>query len=144
MPRWLKISVVLGASGALFVGLVIGGFVLWLHANRDQLRAKGRAAEAEGKQYGLDKSSHACIDESLTRLARTHGFWEQAVLGMFLKSCVQSAPSDPTLCEGVPATDDIWKTATWRNQFCAAHGKPGDQDCCNLVARIQEVCHPTP
>lgn len=144
MPRWFKILFVFGASGAVFLALVIGGFVWWLHDNRDQLRAKGVAAEAEGKEFGVGKSSVACIDESLTRLPRTHGFWEQAVLGMFMKSCVQSAPSDPALCEGVPAASDIWKTATWRNQFCAAHGKPGDQDCCNLVAKIQEVCHPEP
>jgi hypothetical protein len=144
MPTWLKVVLIVGGSGALLLALVIGGFAWWLNANRDDLRAKGLAAQAEGQQYGTGKTSQACIDESLKRLDRTDGFMQRAVLGMFLKSCLQSAPSDPALCTGVPATSEILRSATWRNDLCAAHGKPGDQGCANLVGMIQEVCRPTP
>jgi hypothetical protein len=144
MPRWLKILLIIGASGALLLVLAIGGLAWWLNANRGELRQKGIAVEAEGTQYGLGKSSDACIDESLTRLERTRGIVQQALLGIFLKGCLRSAPRDPALCVGVPATSEIMQSATWRNDSCAAHGKRGDQACANLLGMIQEVCHPTP
>jgi hypothetical protein len=144
MPRWLKILLIFGASGALLLCLAIGGFAWWLHANGGALREKGIAFEAEGKEFGLGKSSDACIDESLTRLERTRGIVQQALLGIFLKGCLRSAPRDPALCVGVPATSEILKSATWRNDICAAHGKRGDQACANLLGAIQDVCHPTP
>jgi hypothetical protein len=144
MPRWLKLLLIVGASGALLLGLAIGGFAWWLNANRGELREKGIAVEAEGKQFGLAKSSHECIDESLTRLERTRGIVQQALLGTFLKGCLRSAPRDPALCMGVPATSEILRSATWRNEVCVAHGKRGDQGCANLLGTIQEVCHPTP
>jgi hypothetical protein len=141
VPRWLKILLIVGASGALLLALAIGCFAWWIHANRAELREK---AEAPGKQYGLGKSSHACIDESLTRLERTSGIMQGARLGIFLRSCLRSAPRDPELCVGVPATSEILQSDTWRNGICAAHGKPGDQPCAHLVGMIQEVCHATP
>lgn len=140
MPRWLKILLVLGASGALLLGLAIGGFVWWFDANRGALREKGMAAEAEGKQYGLGKSSRSCIDESLHRLERADGMMQQALLGAFLKGCLRGAPSDPALCVRVPAKKEIFQSATWRNDTCAAYGKPGNQACFNLVGMIQEFC----
>jgi hypothetical protein len=133
---------ILGTSGALLLALAIGGFVWWLIANRAELRQKGIAAQAEGKQYGVDKSSHACVDESLTRLDRTGGIIQQTMLGMFLKGCLRSAPRDPALCVGVPATSEMLQSAIWRTDTCAAHGKPGDEACARLFGMIQEVCHP--
>jgi hypothetical protein len=144
MPRWLKIVLVVGASGALFFGIVIGGFAWWFRANRAELRERGKAAEAEGKQYGLGKSSNACIDESLARVASTRGIMQQALLGVFMRGCLEGAPRDPALCVGVPATSEMMKSATWRNETCAARGKRGDQACFELVGTIQEVCHPSP
>jgi hypothetical protein len=143
MPRWLKILLVIGASGVLLLGLAIGGFVWWLNANREEFRKDGLAAEAEGERYGLGKSSPACIDESLTRLERS-SFLQQALLSIFLKSCLHSAPRDPALCAGVPATSEMVRSAFWRNEICAAHGKPGDQACARLLGAIQDVCHPKP
>jgi hypothetical protein len=144
MPGWLKVLLIIFASGALLLCLVIGGFAWWISANRGALREKGLAFEAEGKQFGLGKTSDACIEESLTRLDRTSGIMDRALLGIFLKGCLQSAPRDPALCVGVPATSEIMKSATWRNDICAAHGKAGDQGCANLLGAIQDVCHPTP
>jgi hypothetical protein len=144
MPRWLTILLIVGASGALLLGMAIGGFAWWLNANRAEFREKGAVAEAEGKQYGLGKSSHECIDESLARLERASGIMQQALLGLFLKNCLLSAPRDPALCVGVPATSEMLRSATWRVDVCAAHGKPDDQACARLLGMIQEVCHPPP
>jgi hypothetical protein len=144
MPSWLKIVLIVAASGVLLLAVAIGGFAWWLYAKRGELRAQGSAAEAEGKQYGLGKSSNACIDDSLSRLGHTTGIVEQAVLGIFLKGCLRSASRDPALCDGVPTTGEIFRSATWRNEICAAHGHPGDEACARLLGNIQEVCHPAP
>jgi hypothetical protein len=144
MPRWVKILLIIGASGAVLLGLAIGGVVWWFNANSAQLREKGLAAETEGKEYGLGKSSHACVDESFTRLERTSGIFQRAALGVFLKGCLEGAPRDPDLCVGVPATNEILQSGRWRNGVCAARGKLGDDGCFNLIGMIQEVCHPKP
>lgn len=142
MPRWLKVLLVVGVSGALLLGVAIGGFVWWLNANRGKLREQGVAIEGEGREYGVGKSSDACIDESLARLEHTNGILQRALLGIFLRSCLRSAPRDPALCVGVPFTTEILRSAAWRNEVCAAHGKKGDEGCAALVGMIQEVCHP--
>jgi hypothetical protein len=144
MPSWLKVVLIVGASGVLLLAAAIGGFAWWIYAKRGELKEQGTAAMAEGKQYGLGKSSQECIDGSLTRLEHTSGIMQHALLGIFLKSCLQSAQQDPSLCVGVPSTGEIFRSATWRNDICAAHGHPGDDACARLLGNIQEVCHPTP
>ncbi len=49
MPSWLKILLIVCASGVLVGGLAIGGFAWWLNSKRGELRAMGLAAEADGK-----------------------------------------------------------------------------------------------
>jgi hypothetical protein len=144
MPSWLKVVLIVGASGVLLLALAIGGVAWWIYAKRGEFKEQGTAAMAEGKEYGAGKSSQACIDGSLTRLAHTSGIMQQAFLGIFLKSCLKSAPRDPALCDGVPTTGEIFRSATWRNDICAAHGHSGDEACARLLGNIQEVCHPTP
>jgi hypothetical protein len=144
MPSWLKVVLIVAASGILLLALAIGGFAWWIYAKRGELRAQGIAAEAEGKAYGTGKSSQACIDGSLTRLEHTSGIMQQALLGIFLKGCLRSAPQDPALCDGVPSTGEIFRSVTWRTGICAAHGHPGDEACARLLGSIQDVCHPTP
>jgi hypothetical protein len=143
MPRWLKALLIVGGSGILLVGLAIGAFAWWLGANKGELRAKGVEAENRGREYARGKDSNACINESLVRLEHAGGIVEQALLGVFLKRCLESAARDPGLCTGVPATKEIFQSASWRNEICAAHGKPNDQACGRLLGTIQEVCHPT-
>jgi hypothetical protein len=67
---------------------------------------------------------------------------EQAMLGVFLKGCLENAARDPRLCTGVPTTNEILQSARWRTEICAAHGKPGDEACARLLGTIQDVCHP--
>jgi hypothetical protein len=143
MRRWLKVLLIVGGSGIVLVGLAIGGFAWWLGAHKAELRAKGAEAESRGREYARGKDSNACINESLVRLEHAGGIVEQALLRVFLKGCLQSAARDPGLCAGVPATKEILKSASWRNEICAAHGKPSDQACGQLFGTIQEVCHPT-
>jgi hypothetical protein len=142
MPRWLKVLLVIGASGGLLLGLAIGSFAWWLTAHRRELREKGISVEAEGKAYGVGKSAHTCIDESLTRLERTPGIVQSALLRMFVKGCLESATHDPALCLGVPATSDMFQSAIWRTNACTEYGKRGDEACANLLGAIQEFCHP--
>jgi hypothetical protein len=144
MPGWLKVLLIGAASGVLLFALAIGGFGWWLYSHRGEFREKGVAAEAKGTRFGVGKSSRACIDESLTRLERTSSidFMQHADLEIFLRACLQSASRDPALCVGVPATGEIFPSVVWRNNTCAAHGKPGDQACGALLNAVQEVCHP--
>ncbi len=144
MPQWIKVLLIAAGSGVVLLGLAIGGFAWWLSANRGALREKGIAAQAEGERFGGGKSSNACVDESLARLDRTSGFVGQALLGIFLKGCLKTAPRDPKLCVGVPATSEILPSVSWRSGACAAHGKPNDEACARLLGAIQEVCHGAP
>jgi hypothetical protein len=131
----------IAASGLLLVCLAVGGFAWWLNANREKLREKGVAAQTEGEHFGTGKTSEACVDQSVMRLDRESGIVDQAMLELFLKACLESASRDPKLCVGVPATNEIFASASWRESVCAAHGKSNDQSCARLLTAIQEVCH---
>ncbi len=144
MPQWIKVLLIIAASGLLLLCLAIGGFAWWLHANQKAFTEKAFAALTEGKDFGSGKTSDGCIDESLTRLDRASGIVDQAMLGVFLKGCLESAPRDPKLCVGVPATNEILPGARWRQSVCADHGRPDDQACARLLEAIQNVCHPAP
>jgi hypothetical protein len=44
------------------------------------------------------------------------------------------------LCNNVPPTVEIMRSAQWRADICAANGHANDQRCPNLMSAMQNYC----
>jgi hypothetical protein len=150
MRGWLTFPVVMLLAVAVgdFAWRIYWQCLDWQHREAEEL---GAPFEAEGKQYGLGKSSNACIDESLTRADRVSGSMSKeeslhkvGQVKEFLRGCLQTAATDPALCEGVPVPSEFALSAMWQNNACAAHGRPNDRSCAELLRTIEEMCDTTP
>ena len=119
--------------------LACGGLI-----DTDQMIADGEAAVAEGEAFGATTSQDGCVDEGLRRLDAC-GDLEvmcQAMNTVWTQACLGSAAPVAGFCDGVPSTDDIMETATWRTSRCIDEGYAEDTRCQNIVSAIQEHCHP--
>ena len=97
--------------------------------------------EEAGRAFGNHRASAACLSESFARLDHKSGLIEDALTGVFLKSCLATADRDPSLCAGVPAASEILASVQWRMAECSRNGRPDDQRCARLLEAIQDHCH---
>ena len=141
MPTWLKIVLAFVGIGLVGGGLVIGGFVWWVSANKDDLAREGKAAMTEGTEYGRTHTKGECVDEGLRRLdaCGSVGFVCEATNKMRMQACVR-ASTQGDVCEGVPGRDEIMKGAMWASDECRRRGRAGSQPCGRLMQGVQEVC----
>jgi len=141
VPKWLKIILILAGIGVVLLGAIIGGFAWWISANKDRLAADGKVAQDEGTQFGKSHTQAECVDEGLSHLKQCGAmdFMCEAMNKLRLTSCMDVATKDTT-CREAPSRDDIFKMATWSNQFCADKGWAGSQQCGRLAQSIPEAC----
>ncbi len=111
----------------------------------DELKAQGDAAKAEGAAWAVGRDQAACVTEALARSAKESdtAITYHALNGVWLQTCLGAATPTPGLCDGVPSTDAITETVTWRLAYCEARGRGQDQSCQRLLSSIQDHCHPT-
>ncbi len=146
MPTWLKLVLAFLGIGLLGGGLVIGGFVWWVSANKDDLAREGKAAMAEGTEYGQTHTKDECVDEGLRRLdaCGSVGFVCEATNKMRMEACIRASAAGTRpgrdVCADTPGRDDIMKSAMWANEECRRRGRAGSQPCGRLMQGIQEVC----
>lgn len=126
-------------AALLSTALACGGLI-----DTDQMIADGEAAMAEGTAFGASTNQDGCIDEGL-RKQTSCGELEvmcQAMNGVWVLGCLEAASPVAGFCDGVPRTDDIMETATWRVERCNAAGYGEDGRCQHIFASVQEHCHP--
>jgi hypothetical protein len=54
---------------------------------------------------------------------------------------LESSAFDSGFCEGVPSTDELMRTVTWRVEQCRSRGFAGDSNCPNLFTEVQRYCY---
>lgn len=135
--KWLLIG-----CGVLLVICVIGiaAVALWLNANKDQLMARGRAAEAEGTQFGKDVPEPRCVDEALSLYSKERSLPGTIRSSIWLRGCLKSSAFTDGFCDGVPSDDEILRSIAWRTEQCRKRGFVGGQ-CGNVLAGMQKYCH---
>jgi hypothetical protein len=141
MPRWLKFVLLFLGIGIVGFGLLIGGFVWWISANKDRLAETGQRATSEGHEYGASHTQAECVSDGLSHLKACGmvDFVCEAENKIRLTSCLPVAKVDDT-CNDVPGPTDIWKLANWSNQQCDERGYRGSQPCGRLMQGVAEVC----
>lgn len=141
MPKWLKVLLIVAASGILFVALAVGGLVWWVNANKDRIVKDGREAQKAGTAFGASHAQSDCVDDSLTQLGTCGSvdFMCEGMAKVRLESCLSVARDDGT-CKAAPT--EIFKAATWANAECARRGRKASQPCGRLLGGLAQACNP--
>ncbi|MGH7296241.1 MAG: hypothetical protein ACRELB_14970 [Polyangiaceae bacterium] len=141
MPKWLKVALILLGLGVLGVGLLVGGLVWWVRANKDRIAREGGAAQRAGKAFGATHAQSECVDDALVQLASCGkvDFMCEAFAKVRLTSCMPVARVDGT-CKAVPAPSEIMSVVHWSNLECRRRGQPGSQACGRLMSGVAEAC----
>ena len=141
MPKWLKFVLLFLGIGIVGFGLLIGGFVWWVSANKERLADTGRNAQAEGATFGSTHTQNECVDDALAQM-KTCGaidFVCEAGNKIRLTSCIPAASEDTT-CRNIPSKSEIFKMAMWANEECDRRGFHGSQPCGRLMQGIVDAC----
>lgn len=140
MPTWLKIVLIIVAIGLLSLTAIGFGGYWWLNSNKARFEEIGKRAKADAAQFAATHDGAQCLQEALRRLNGTDGIMAQAEVKVFLSTCMDEARESPGMCDGVPPSGEIMRTATWAVARCTQLGRSGDQPCSQLVTAIQKHC----
>jgi hypothetical protein len=138
-PWWMFFVYAFGAMIVL-AGAGIGGFLWWLHANKQRLVDEHGAAVAEGTAFAAGVDQDECVREAPSRSAACDGLRCEARTQAFLETCVKSAEVTPGLCDPIPPESELLKHAAWRLDQCAKHGQPQNQRCSRVLQAVSRGC----
>lgn len=139
MKSWQKLVLILGGSAVVSVGVlgVLGYHFVW--KKKDQIMAATVEAGERGAAFGKGKSQSACVDEAMRRVTVERGIQEEALLRLWLRTCLEAAQADTT-CEGVPPPSELMRSVAWAMAQCDAHQLGQDQACVRMVSDVQKHC----
>lgn len=144
MPRWLKITLVVGLVLAFVCAGAAGvGVYLWRRHGRGLLEG-GQQGFGEGREFGRTSNSRGCLTEAVERHRRAASFGELFAVNLFLRGCLDAAAPTEGFCEGVPRPLEIVRTAEWGREQCHAHGLSVERQCGQLFAQVQQYCAARP
>ena len=134
-------GILIGCAVIVVLGVIaIACGVWWVNANKDRLLAQGKTAETEGSTFGKDVAEPRCVDEALSRYMKDSGLTGTIRSSIWLDGCLKTSAFTDGFCDGVPADDEIAKSALWRNAECSKRGFTGSQ-CGNMLAPVQKYCY---
>ncbi len=139
LPWWATLLIIFAVL-ALLGGLLIGGAVWWIAANKDRILAESKQSVTDGMAYAANNDQSACVAEGLRKLDGCPGIMCEAQIKVFAATCVRQAKKTPGFCNGVPDATEILKTSRWIMEECSRRGKPGNQRCTRLVQVVPEAC----
>lgn len=128
-------------SGVIILGLVGGGFFIWLESQKDELRAMGIEAEEEAKKFAASTDSEGCLQEALSRIPAHDTLLLRVRNGIFLYACLESAEYTPGFCDDVPekSLKGAVDVAMWCVQQCDSED-PHLQECSKLWKKVVDFC----
>ncbi len=140
MKTWQILLLAFGGGLVLLVALVIG-FAVWLDSNKDELVEEGKTAKLEAQAFASGKTEVECRTETFRRHDECgSGFVCKIMTKIFFEECLHYADVRTTLCDGVPAKDDIVETLKWVVPKCAGSQSMDSSECQQLYGAIQEYC----
>ena len=111
-----------------------------MNANKDPLLAQGQTVQTDCSNFGKDVAERRCVDEALSRYLKDLGLTGTIRSSLWLDGCLKTSAFTVGFCDGVPADDEITRSALWRNEQCSKRGFAGGQ-CANLLAPVQKYCY---
>ncbi len=140
MKTWQKVVLILAGSGVLSVAVlgVLGYHFVW--KKKDALMAASMEADTRGRSFGAGRPKGACVDESMRLLKVDSSFQQEMLIRIELGACLEVAELDDGLCEGVPPSSELMRSATWAVERCEARQMGADQACSRVIRRIQDEC----
>ena len=134
-------GLLIGCAVLVVIAIAIGAAGLWwVHGHKDQLLAQGKAIVTEGETFGKGVPEPRCVDEALSRYRKDSGFTGTIRSSIWLDSCLKTSAFTDGFCDGVPADNEITRSAFWRNEQCSKRGFTGGQ-CGNVLAPVQKYCY---
>ncbi|MDD9935132.1 MAG: hypothetical protein OXT09_16085 [Myxococcales bacterium] len=140
----LYAALIVGALGIFGVIALGAAGYYWFKANEDDLKTMGTEAAIQGDAYGQGKTADDCLHEGLRQLDECGGNFDimcQAQASLFTQYCFAPAEVPPDFCEGVPKSEEIMDSVSWRAGRCGAIARTGDQSCGRFMEVIQKYCH---
>jgi hypothetical protein len=137
------LTIVLSIIGGLFLlGIIaVGGVVYWVYQNKGKWIESAEQLVEEGKKFGVNTDNEGCLKEALARHKRDKSFTGQIATQGFLTVCLQASKPSPGFCDGVPAQNEILKSANWSLKKCSDAGLQNDQGCQRIFGTVQTHCH---
>jgi hypothetical protein len=144
--RGKVILIVLGVIFGL-AATCIGGGLYWWSQHGEELMDAARKSGQEGAAFGTGAAdADTCIAEGLRRAGECGPMALPCLAGTraFTKACLGSAPTDETICEGVPDSGEIRASIDWVTEQCTARGQGDNPGCQNVLSALQDHCAGTP
>lgn len=133
-------GLLIGCAILAVLGVAAGaGVAWWIRANKDRLLAQGKSIQTEGETFGKGVAEPRCVDEALARYSKDSGLTGTIRSSLWLDGCLTTSAFTDGFCDGVPADDEITRSAFWRNEQCSKRGFAGAQ-CANVLAPVQKYC----
>lgn len=131
-----------GCLAIVVIGIVAIVAIGWFVKSRSgEWIAQAKSVRADGARFGLTASESQCVDEMMARYRRDPGMMTSVKQSVWLGGCLESSAPQPDFCNGVPAQNEIMRSATWRNSRCAEAGLRSDAVCPNLFTEVQRYCY---
>jgi hypothetical protein len=123
----------------LVVGIALSG-VFWLRENKDRLREEAVRVGEEGAEAGRSLGESECLDQTLEHYRDAENPVNAIRQGVWMRGCLETSRFETTFCRGVPSTDEILATATWRVSRCDDAGFDAGSNCKNILGQVQKYC----
>ncbi|MCA9549197.1 MAG: hypothetical protein KC933_04120 [Myxococcales bacterium] len=147
MSKGVKIFlVILSLCGVAVVGAGVAG-VMWFKANFKDIEAGMKEGIAEAETFAASTDQHGCEQEALRRVGPCSELDPicSAKVALFLSACLHHAEPTPGLCDGVPAKDELLRSAAWVREQCAEPGEARTANRCALVYQARQAyCQEAP
>ena len=92
--------------------------MIWVNSDEEYKR-DCRAAQIEGREFGLKTDNNGCINEGLSQTKNTPftDINTGAVKRVFVEECLTASRPVNDFCEGVPSAFDV-NEMDWRREQC--------------------------
>lgn len=141
MPSWLRVILILLATGVVLLAAMITGGYYWFKRHGPATLEAGRKIEQEGKEFGRKVKADSCLARALQIARPQSGFRSQMRARLFLDGCLETAARDAGTCEGVPSPMNPFKVTLWGKARCETAGRDGDPACEQIMQALPPYCH---
>ncbi len=141
MKTATKIILSVGGAFVFLIFLAIAAFVIWVDSD-EEYKKDFKAAQIEGREFGLKTDNNGCIKEGLSQTKNTPftDINKVAVRRVFVEECLKASRPVNDFCEGVPSVLDV-DEMDWRKAQCRkAEIDEIESGCLSVFDKKREYC----
>ncbi|MBA3633275.1 MAG: hypothetical protein H0W58_10790 [Acidobacteria bacterium] len=142
MKTATKIILSVGGAFVFLIFLAIAAFVIWVDSD-EEYKKDFKAAQIEGREFGLKTDNNGCIKEGLSQAKNTPPFTDinkRAVKRAFVEECLKASRPVNDFCEGVPSALDV-NEMEWRKAQCRKAAMDEiESGCLSIFDKKREYC----